>query len=81
VTDKEDHAEMQDATGGLFHDEIRSVNDDILIGKYYSRENSIVVWLPQGMSFLHTDTVMKSVYLTYILRRVGDEFAYRNRVG
>ena len=27
VIDKEDHVEMQDATQGLFHDEIRCVND------------------------------------------------------
>jgi hypothetical protein len=53
VFDKEDHVEMQDATGGIFHDEIRSVNDNILIGKYYSKESFILGWLPQGPSFLH----------------------------
>lgn len=81
VTDKEDHVEMQDATGGLFHDEIRCVNGNILIGKYYSRESFILGWLPQGPSFLHSDTVRESVYLPYILRKVGEESAYRNRVG
>lgn len=81
VTDKGDHVEMQDATGGIFHDEIRRVNDNILIGKYYSRESFILGWLPQGLSFLHTDAKRNSVYLPYILRRIGDESAYRNRVG
>ena len=81
VSDKEDHVEMQDATRGLFHDEIRSVNENILIGKYYSTESFMLGWLPQGMSFLRTDAVRNSVYLPYILRRVGDESAFRNRVG
>ena len=81
VIDKKDHIEMQDVTGGLFHDEIRSVNDNLLIGKYYSRDSFILGWLPQGLSFLHTDAARNSVYLPYILRRIGDESAYRNRVG
>lgn len=41
MIDREDHVEMQDASGGLFHDEIRSVNDSIPIGKYYSTESSV----------------------------------------
>jgi choline dehydrogenase-like flavoprotein len=81
VTDKEDHVEMQDETGGLFHDEIRCVNDTILIGKYYSRENFIQGWLPTGPSFLHTDPTRNSTYLPYILRKIGEESAYRYRVG
>ena len=81
VTDKEDHVEMQDATGGLFHDEIRSVNDNILIGKYYSSESFMLGWLPQGLSFLHTDATRNSVYLPYILRRLETNRHYRNRVG
>jgi hypothetical protein len=81
LTEKEDHVEMQDATGGLFHDEIRNVNNNILIGKYYSSESFIGSWLPQGLSFLHTDVTRNSVYLPYILRRIGDEAAFRNRVG
>jgi choline dehydrogenase-like flavoprotein len=81
VSDKEDHVEMQDATGGLFHDEIRRVNDNILIGKYYSRESFILGWLPPGPSFLHADPTRDSVYLPYILTKVGDESAFRNGVG
>ncbi len=81
VTDLEDHVEMQDATGGLFHDEIRRVNDNILIGKYYSRKSFILDWLPQGLSFLHADSARDSVYLPYILRKVGYESAFRNQLG
>ena len=55
---------------------------DILIGKYYSRESFILGWLPQGPSFLHTDPERRSVYLPYILRKIGqDSAADRNRVG
>lgn len=38
VNDKEDHVEMQDSTGGIFHDEIRQVNEDILIGCIQKKE-------------------------------------------
>jgi hypothetical protein len=81
VNDKEDHVEMQDETGGIFHDEIRQVNDDILIGKYYSQQNFLFRWLPTGLSFLHIDKTKSSVYLPYILRRVGKESAFRNGLG
>jgi hypothetical protein len=81
VNDKEDHVEMQDETGGIFHDEIRQVNDDILIGKYYSQQNFLFRWLPTGLSFLHIDKTKPSVYLPYILRRLGKESAFRNHVG
>jgi choline dehydrogenase-like flavoprotein len=81
VNEKEDHVEMQDSTGGIFHDEIRQVNDDILIGKYYSERSHLLGWLSQGVSFLHVDSVRQSVYLPYILKRVGKESAFRNRVG
>jgi hypothetical protein len=80
ISEKEDHIEMQDETGGVFHDEIRQVNDDILIGKYYSQQNFLFRWLPPGLSFLHIDTTKPSVYLPYILRRVGMESVFRNRV-
>ena len=81
VTDKEEHVEMRDLTGDFFHDEIRRVTDDILAGKYYSKESFITRWLPPGPSFLHVDKSRGSVYLPYVLRRIGDESAYRNRVG
>ena len=81
VTDKEDHLEMQDATQGLFHDEIRCLNKDVLVGKYYSSESNILRWLPQGPSFIHTDPERPSVYLPYVLRKVGEQTAFRNYVG
>ena len=81
VIEKEDHVEMQDATQGLFHDEIRRVNDNILIGKYYAQQSDIVKWLPLGPSFLHGDPARETLYLPYVLRKIGDESAYRNQVG
>jgi hypothetical protein len=80
VYDKEDHVEMQDETGGDFHDEIRQVNDDILIDKYYSPYNFLFRWLPPGLSFLHVDKSKSSVYLPYFLRRIGKESAFRNSI-
>jgi hypothetical protein len=80
VNEKEDHLEMIDTTS-VFHDEIRQVNDNIMIGKYYSETNFLFRWLPQGLSFLHIDRNRSSVYLPYILRRIGTEAAFRNHVG
>ncbi|HEY7080812.1 MAG TPA: GMC family oxidoreductase [Nitrososphaeraceae archaeon] len=80
VSENEVHVEMQDETGGIFHDEIRQINDDILIGKYYSQQNFLFRWLPQGLSFLHIDKSKPSGYLPYILRRIGKETAFRNRI-
>ena len=66
VNDKKDHVEMQDATGGIFHDEIRQVNNNILIGKYYSERNYLLGWLPEGLGFLHIDPTDKVfIFLTY----------------
>lgn len=76
VQEKEEHMEMQDVTG-VFHDEIRQVNDNIMIGKYYSEPNNVYRWLPEGLSFLHIDRTRPSVYLPYILKRIGEESAYR----
>lgn len=81
VIDKGDHLEMQDATGGIFHDEIRQVNDVILIGKYYPSQNQIFSWLPEGRSFLHVDGNNNSVYLPYVLRKIGKISSFRNKVG
>jgi hypothetical protein len=81
VHDKDDHLEMQDVTG-VFHDEIRQVNDHIIIGKYYSQPSHVLQWLPrEGLSFLHIDITRPSVYLPYILKRVGEETAFRNHIG
>jgi choline dehydrogenase-like flavoprotein len=81
VNEKEDHVEMQDVTTGTFHEEIRQINDNILIGKYYSDRNQLFRWLPRGLIFLYIDRSRPSIYLPYILKRVGAESAFRNRVG
>ena len=75
VHDKGDHLEMQDITG-IFHDEIRLVNENILIGKYYSPSNELLQLIPVGVSFLHSDPDRSSTYLPYILKKVGEESAY-----
>jgi hypothetical protein len=80
VEEKEDHLEMHDATGS-FHDELRQVNQDIVIGKYYSPSNFALGWLPQGPSFIHVDESKSSIYLPYILKRIGKETAVRNSIG
>lgn len=77
VHDKADHVEMHDETGGLFHDEIRQVNNDILIGKYYSQSNEILNLIPRDISFLHADPSQPRLYLPYVLKRVGEESAFR----
>jgi choline dehydrogenase-like flavoprotein len=80
VTEKDDHIEMQDATG-IFHDELRQVNGNVMIGKYYSESNFLFRWLPDGLDFLHVDETRSSIYLPYVLKRVGKESAFRNNVG
>lgn len=81
VQEKDDHLEMRDETK-IFHDELRQVNDEILIGKYYSDTRFALGWLPsEGMSFLHIDTNRSTIYLPYILRKLGNESAFRNRFG
>jgi hypothetical protein len=67
VEEKDDHLEMYDVTGN-FHDELRQVNEDIIIGKYYSSPNFVFSWLPEGLSFVHVDESRPSIYLPYILR-------------
>jgi choline dehydrogenase-like flavoprotein len=81
VSDKGDHLEMQDITRGLFHDELRQINEDIMIGKYCSERNDLLRWLPEGLSFLHVDRERSSVCLPYILKKVGTESIFRNHVG
>src|SRR6187431_648769 len=77
VHEKEDRLKMQDVKG-IFHDEIRQVNDSIIIGKYYSQPNQVLQWLSrERISFLHIDITRPSVYLPYILKRVGTEAAFR----
>lgn len=80
VTEKEDHLEMNDVTG-VFHDEIRQVNENIMIGKYYSLTSHLLQWLPQDLTFFHIDRSKSSVYLPYVLKRIGKETSFRNQVG
>ena len=80
VEEKEDHLEMYDVTGS-FHDELRQVNEDTIIGKYYSSPSFLFSWLPPGLSFIHVDRSRPSIYLPYVLKRVGKESAFRNSVG
>lgn len=76
VTEESDHVTMRDETT-LFHDEIRQVNDNILIGKYYSQPNDVSKWLGDGPSFIHTDKTKNGFYLPYVLKRMGKETAYK----
>ena len=73
--EREDHIEMQDETRE-FHDEIRQVNENILIGKYYSPSNKIMHLIPLNISFLHSDQERSRIYLPYVLKRVGQDSAY-----
>ena len=80
IEEKEDHLEMYDETE-RFHDELRQVNKDTIIGKYYSSPSILFSWLPEGLSFIHVDRSRQSVFLPYILKRVGEDSAFRNSVG
>jgi choline dehydrogenase-like flavoprotein len=80
VEEKEDHLEMYDETE-RFHDELRQVNEDTIIGKYYSSPSFLFSWLPEGLSFIHVDRSRQSIFLPYILKRVGEDSAFRNRIG
>lgn len=80
VEEKEDHLEMYDATEN-FHDELRQVNENIIIGKYYySSPDYVFNWLPEGLSFIHVDESRPSIYLPYVLKRVGKDSAFRNSI-
>ena len=79
VSDKQDHVEMHDVTGN-FHDELRQINDSVLIGKYYSTPNQVLHWLPEGLSFIHVDRSKSSIFLPYILKKVGTESLLRNKI-
>lgn len=80
VEEKEDHLEMYDVTGS-FHDELRLVNENTIIGRYYSSPNFLFNWLPEGLSFIHVDRSRPSIFLPYILKKVGKESAVRNYIG
>ena len=79
ISEKEDHVEMYDVTGN-FHDELRKVNDNILIGKYYSTPNQLLQWLPTGLSFIHVDRTKPSIFLPYVLKRIGADSTLRNKI-
>lgn len=80
VEEKQDHLEMFDATGS-FHDELRQINEDTIIGKYYSSPSFLFNWLPPGLSFIHVDKSKSSIYLPYVLKRAGNDSAFRNSIG
>jgi hypothetical protein len=80
VSEKTDHLEMYDATG-VFHDEIRQVNENVMIRKYYSKPDYLFNWLPDRLEFLHIDKTRPSIYLPYVLKRVGNQSAFRNKIG
>jgi choline dehydrogenase-like flavoprotein len=81
VEEKEDHLEMHDETK-IFHDELRQIDDNMVIGKYYSETKFALGWLPsEGLSFLHLDTQRSTIYLPYILKKIGNESIFRNRFG
>ena len=77
VHDKGDHVRMDDETAGLFHDEIRQINKDILIGKYFSQPNELFNLIPTDVLFMHSDKEQSRFYLPYVLRRIGEETAFR----
>ena len=70
LTEKEDVVEMNDVTGN-FHDEMRGISDTLIIGKYYSTPNHVLSWLPEGLTFIHIDKNRSSIFLPYILRKIG----------
>ena len=77
VHEKDDHYEMTDVTQ-TFHDELKSINEDLLIGKYCSEANQIFDWMPQiGLSFLNFERNNQRVCLPYLLKKIGQESAYR----
>lgn len=76
VSEREDHLRMDDLTQ-RFHDEIRQVNEDIMIGKYSSEASFLFQWLPEGLSFLHIDQSQPAVQLLYVMRRIGEDTAFR----
>jgi hypothetical protein len=72
---------MHDETK-IFHDELRQIDDNMVIGKYYSETKFALGWLPsEGLSFLHLDTQRSTIYLPYILKKIGNESIFRNRFG
>lgn len=76
IKDNPDHVRMDDEFE-LFHDEIRQVNKDILIGKYISPSNELLNLIPTNITFLHSDSQRSRTYLPYVLKRIGEESAFR----
>lgn len=77
VRERSDHVRMDDETAGLFHDEIRQVNQDTLIGKYFSQSNELFNLIPTDVLFMHSDIEQSRFYLPYVLKRIGKETAFR----
>jgi len=63
-----ENMEMFDLTGQLFHDEIRMVRKDVMIGEYCSTDSPIFALLGRASGFLMKEP--DKVCLPYLLRRV-----------
>lgn len=77
ISEKEDHIEMRDVSG-IFHDELKQINNNIMIGKYCSESNEAYNWIPDGFSFLHIDRAKPNLCLPYVIKKVGPEPILKN---
>jgi len=59
---------MFDFTGQLFHDEIRMITKDVMIGKYCTMDSPIFKTLGRSASFVMKDADREC--LPYLLRRI-----------
>jgi choline dehydrogenase-like flavoprotein len=71
-----DHLEMHDLTG-VFHDELRQVRPNLMVGRYVSPPAGLFRWLPGGLGFLRVDRSQNTVSMPYVLRRIGAASAFR----
>lgn len=53
---------MRDVSG-IFRDELKQINNNILIGKYCSESDEAYNWIPDGFSFLHIDRAKPNLCL------------------
>ena len=59
---------MFDLTGQLFHDEIRMLRKDFMVGKYYTMDSPVFKMLKKAPGFIIKDG--ERVCLPYLLRRI-----------
>lgn len=72
----DDHLEMQDITE-MFHDEIRQVDRNTMIGRYVSAPADLLRWLPTNLPFLRVNRSQATLSMPYVLKRVGAASAFR----